>query len=350
MKAFISSESPVKHSAVGAAFASFDRTIETVATPQSSSVNEQPKSIGETHEGAENRHNRLVEAIGKKANGNFLITIESGVAELIPGRGEYGVEVVIVEKDGDRKVGVGSDLEFPAEMTDKVPSVYADLGVLVQAEYGAKTKDPYPYFTFGRVTRDVLIQRALTDVLAQFEVLSQNDIEALGDYAEYIKTAEDVLRQKGVGSHELVQCDMVNYECPTNERYDEMMLELQKQARLLNETTHGGRLISIFRADPQLRAGDRRVPYIELLQPKPTRDNIDGIDGIFFVTVDELPVFVAKHPKLKFDTKGLANNHNPYVELKTEGVSVKFHDRHMGAVLGMEKRIDQPTYGGHVTL
>lgn len=83
------------------------------------------------------------------------------------------------------------------------------------------------------------------------------------------------------------------------------------------------------------------MPYIELLQPKPTRENRDGIDGIFFVTNVALSEFVARHQDIAFETKGLANQANPYVELKTDDVAVKFHDRHMGAVLQIEQLLEE---------
>lgn len=172
MKVYISSESPVKHAAVEAAFAKLGVAIETIAEPTQSGVSEQPLSLQETHEGAQNRHSRLVSAIGDKAAGGYLITIESGLDKPLPERNYYGVEVVIVEKDGEPpRVGIGYDIEFPKEMTDRVPSEYADLGILVKTEYGAETKDPYPFFTNGKITRQALVERTLADVLVQFDSL-----------------------------------------------------------------------------------------------------------------------------------------------------------------------------------
>ncbi|MDB5177244.1 MAG: putative dihydroxybiphenyl dioxygenase [Candidatus Saccharibacteria bacterium] len=161
----------------------------------------------------------------------------------------------------------------------------------------------------------------------------------LGDYTSYILNAVEVINSQGIQTSELVQCDMINYECSTNERYDEVKNELLQSAKLLSEIEHGGRLISVFQADPLLQAGNWRVPHIELLQPKPTRENIDGIDGIFFVTSLSLSEFLSRHQDINFETKGLANKANPYIELKVDGVAVKFHDRHMGAVLEIERML-----------
>lgn len=165
-------------------------------------------------------------------------------------------------------------------------------------------------------------------------------LETLGDYQGFIAKAEALLYEKGIiPSSEIVQCDMINYECSTNERYDEVKKALEGSARVLSETEHGGRLIAIFQAEPALESGKWQVPYIELLQPKPTRENIDGIDSVFFVTSLALPEFLERHSDIAFETKGLANAANPYVELKAHEVAVKLHDRHMGAVLEIERSL-----------
>lgn len=163
---------------------------------------------------------------------------------------------------------------------------------------------------------------------------------AIGEYDNYVARAEVMVGSRGVATDELTQCDMINYECDTNERYEEVKRALLQSASLLSEIMHGGRLVSIYQNDPVLEAGQWRVPYVELLQPKPTRENKDGIDGLFFVTSMALSEFIKKHQDIDFETKGLANAANPYIELKADGVAVKFHDRHMGAVLQIEKMLD----------
>lgn len=171
-------------------------------------------------------------------------------------------------------------------------------------------------------------------------------IELLGDYAAYVARAESEVNKRGIQTDELVQCDMLNIECSTNENYDKVKTALLAQsAKLLSEIEHGGRLISILGMEPALQAGAWQIPHVELLQPKPTRENIDGIDGIFFVTARGLDAFLEKHKDVTFEDKGLTNKANPYVELKGEADgepwAVKFHDRHMGAVLGIEQLLEE---------
>lgn len=170
MKAYISSESPVKHAAVKGAFARLGINIETVSVPMPSGVNEQPKSLDETYEGALNRHEKLVEEMGQNAAESYLITVESGIFTPRPEHNYFGTTTLVIEKNGERRVGIDVDLEFPRYMTDRVPSEYKDLGELVKVEFGAETKDPFPYFTGGKITREKVIENALYNVLVQFDL------------------------------------------------------------------------------------------------------------------------------------------------------------------------------------
>ena len=174
MKVYISSESPVKHAAVKDAFTRLGVSVETIAVAMPSGVNEQPRSLDETYEGALNRHEKLVATLDTKAKGSYLVTVESGIFTPRPEHNYFGTTTVVIEKDGERRVGIDVDLEFPRHMTDRVPHEYADLGELVKAEFGAATKDPFPYFTGGRVTRQDVIANALFNVLVQFDTTKRD--------------------------------------------------------------------------------------------------------------------------------------------------------------------------------
>lgn len=167
MKAYISSESSIKHAAASAAFARLGEDVETIPVPMPSGVNEQPRSLDETYEGALNRHEELVKRLGQQVD--YLITIESGIFTPRPELNYFGTTTLIVEKDGERHVGIDVDLEFPKHMTDRVPGEYKDLGELVKKEFGASVSDPFPYFTGGRMTREKILENALYNVLIQFQ-------------------------------------------------------------------------------------------------------------------------------------------------------------------------------------
>jgi len=124
-------------------------------------------SIDETYEGALNRHEQLVKKVGKAA-GDYLVTIESGIFTPRSEHNFFGTTTLVVEKDGERHVGIDTDIEFPTHMTNRVPSEFKDLGELVKTEYGAATSDPFPYFTNGKLTRVKILENALYNVLIQF--------------------------------------------------------------------------------------------------------------------------------------------------------------------------------------
>jgi non-canonical (house-cleaning) NTP pyrophosphatase len=102
----------------------------------------------------------------------FLITSESGVVKFFPEAPWKGFEVVVVESidDGSKMVGMDVGVEYPQEMIDKVPSVYPDLGILMQKEYGFAEKDPPLYLTHGKIPRATFIENALFKVLAQMDI------------------------------------------------------------------------------------------------------------------------------------------------------------------------------------
>jgi non-canonical (house-cleaning) NTP pyrophosphatase len=99
---------------------------------------------------------------------DYVVSIESGYHTAHTNHNPFGCTVVVVEKKGsDRKIGIDLDIEFQRLMTDKIPSLYPDIGVLVQKEYGAKDKDPFPYFTNNKLTRTKVLENAIYNVAIQ---------------------------------------------------------------------------------------------------------------------------------------------------------------------------------------
>ena len=168
-KVHISSESPVKHLAVSRAFRRAGIPVQTVAEPMPSGVDEQPASIDETYEGAVNRHEQLMQKVGKVASDDYLVTIESGIFTPRAEHNYFGVTALVVEKGSERHVGIDTDIEFPRHMTDRVPSDFKDLGELVKKEYGATVSDPFPYFTNQKLTRAKILENALYNVIVQLQ-------------------------------------------------------------------------------------------------------------------------------------------------------------------------------------
>lgn len=165
--------------------------------------------------------------------------------------------------------------------------------------------------------------------------------DILGPYDTAVTNAEALLREYGIDSADLVQCDTICYRVVTNERYEEVKQQLARVAILLNEVEVNGRLIAAFALEEPLRAGAQdSISYIELPQPKPGRTYIEGIDHVQFVTRLPLSHFHKKYQNITFEEKGLTNRLNPLLEIEGEDIAVKFHDKHMGAVTELEERLD----------
>ena len=157
-------------------------------------------------------------------------------------------------------------------------------------------------------------------------------------YEAAVVGAEALVREHGIAPADLVQCDTICYRVETNERYDDVKQELGQLAVLLSETEVNGRQIATFLLHEPLAAGDQQgISYIELPQPKPGSDYAEGIDHVQFVTRQPLSHFHETYGDLPFETKGLANKLNPLLKFEGDEVSVKFHDKHMGAVVALEE-------------
>lgn len=166
-KTFVSSISPVKLTAISRGMRRADLRTLVISRPTPSNVSAQPKSIDETYMGAVNRHEALVKET-KDEQPTYLATVESGLYNAHKDHNAFSSTVIILEAaNSKRKIGINIELEYPKEMTDKVPLVYPDLGVLAQEEYGSTLKDPFPYFTNGKINRQKLVEDAVFNVAAQ---------------------------------------------------------------------------------------------------------------------------------------------------------------------------------------
>jgi uncharacterized protein len=164
--------------------------------------------------------------------------------------------------------------------------------------------------------------------------------DIIGDYEAFIKKADALITEHAIDVSEIVQCDTICYRVETNERYDEIKRQLATVALMIDETEVNGRMITVFATHTPLNAGDwRSVSYIEIPQPKSGSYYPEGIDHVQMVTRLPLSEFQKQHANIGFEEKGLANKLNPLLKLEGEGVAIKFHDKHMGAVTALEQRI-----------
>jgi non-canonical (house-cleaning) NTP pyrophosphatase len=167
LKTFVSSKSPIKLRAVSRGMRRAGIRTQVLSKPTSSNVSEQPMNIEETYEGAQNRHATLKQEIAKEKP-TYLATVESGFSTVHAEHNTFECQIVMLEKAGSEiKTGISVNVEYPKAMTDKVPSKYQDIGELAQIEYGSKLKDPFPYFTNGKVSRLNLLESAVFTVATQ---------------------------------------------------------------------------------------------------------------------------------------------------------------------------------------
>ena len=164
---YMSTESKLKHRATARAMRRAGMPVRVDGKKVDSGVNEQPMSFTETYEGAKNRQENL-RTLGVGAD--YLVTVESGLHTMPETGGTYGTVVTIIEPTGDEaRVGFALDIEYPREVLDMVPAVYDDAGVWAQQVHGATEKDPYPYFTHGRMKRRETVEAAVYNVAILLE-------------------------------------------------------------------------------------------------------------------------------------------------------------------------------------
>lgn len=155
---YMSTESPIKHRAIAAVMERVGIPVRIAGQKLDSGVEEQPYSMDETYLGAKNRHEALRQL---DVQAEYLATVESGLHRVHKELGMYGCVAVIIERvGGGTYAGFSIDIEYPKEILDVVPSVYADVGVWAQQARGASEKDPYLALTGGLIKRQDTIEVA----------------------------------------------------------------------------------------------------------------------------------------------------------------------------------------------
>ncbi len=164
--------------------------------------------------------------------------------------------------------------------------------------------------------------------------------ELLGDYETFVVEISDGLRRCGIGRDEIAMMDHICYRVETIERYDQMKARLAKSAFLLGESMVSGRLIATFECEEPLKVDGWTIPYIELPQPKSGSDYPEGLEHVELVPFRTLRSFQKRHAGLPFNEAGMSKTINPELGLKHEGISVKFHEQPLGAVVNIERRLE----------
>lgn len=165
--------------------------------------------------------------------------------------------------------------------------------------------------------------------------------EIIGDYKQFIAEITSGLVRLGVERKEVSMMDHICYRVETMERYEELRGRLKHHGVLLGENMVNGRLIATFELDTYIEASGWIVPYLELPAPKEGSSYKEGLEHAEFVVIGSLSRFMDRHKNLLFSPGGLTKTINPEAGVKAEGISVKFHEQQLGAVVRIERNLPE---------
>lgn len=161
----------------------------------------------------------------------------------------------------------------------------------------------------------------------------------LGDCERFISRTSRGLSLIGIDRSELAMMDHLCYRVETDGRYEEMFQRLTEIASHLGSASINGRTIATFELHDYLEVDGWIVPCIELPAPKEESPYPEGLEHAEFVIIGGLERFAEKHAQLPFNRKGMLKDLNPELGLKVNGLSVKFHEQPLGAVVRIEQRL-----------
>jgi predicted metalloenzyme YecM len=147
------------------------------------------------------------------------------------------------------------------------------------------------------------------------------------------------MTQLGIDRSELSMMDHLCYRVETRDRYQDMLKRCTQVATLVGESDVNGRMIATFEFKDYLHVSGWTVPYLELPEPKNSSPYPEGLEHVELVVVGNLEKFLERHQELPFSYKGIGKSINPEAGLKAEGISVKFHEQQLGAVVRIEKQL-----------
>jgi predicted metalloenzyme YecM len=163
--------------------------------------------------------------------------------------------------------------------------------------------------------------------------------EIIGDYEEFVGGIGSGLSESGIDRAELAMMDHICYRVETKSRYNELLQTISNVAILLGEAVVSGRNIATFELHNYIEVVGWTVPYLELPEPMESSPYPEGLEHAELLVIGGLDRFAQKHNNLSFDTKGMTKDINPELGLKTDSLSVKFHEQPLGAVVRIEQRL-----------
>lgn len=147
----------------------------------------------------------------------------------------------------------------------------------------------------------------------------------LDNYIEFLdKLIADIADQKiDVSSFEL---DHLGYQCSSDEDYDSLKIEVQKNAKLISENVVGGRRVGIFELNTSFEYKNWKIPAVEIIAPKNDQECLSALEHVEFVINTDFDSFIKKYPNLNWDLTAINQPVFPMVKLKlSKNTQVKFH-------------------------
>lgn len=165
--------------------------------------------------------------------------------------------------------------------------------------------------------------------------------ELIGDYEPFVASINWGIDEIGIDRTDLAMMDHICYRVETNRRYCELRRQIGRTAKLLGESMVSGRMIAVFDFFEPLEVSGWKIPTLELPAPKQGSPYPEGLEHAEFVPVGSLDWFQDKYEYLPFTHNGMNKDINPELGLKHAGISVKFHEQQLGAVVRIENRLKE---------
>lgn len=163
--------------------------------------------------------------------------------------------------------------------------------------------------------------------------------QLLGNCEQFALQVSAGLKKLGISRAELAMMDHICYRVETQDRYIELKDQFLEIAEIIGENLISGRKISTFEFKDYLHADGWTIPYLELPAPKEGSPYPEGLEHVELVVIGDLERFALIHSSLPFDRGGMSKTINPELGLKVDGISVKFHEQPLGAVVRIENRL-----------
>jgi len=122
------------------------------------------------------------------------------------------------------------------------------------------------------------------------------------------------------------EMDHLGYQASSDEDYDQLKQELQKEGDFLDENLVGGRRVGLFMLKQPLLYKKYSINALELIAPKEEQVCPSALDHAEFIIDEDFESFTQKYPNLAWDKSKMDQPMFPMVSLKLDdNMQVKFH-------------------------